>query len=166
MVYAKIRFWWPPPDAWANSFGFGVNSRYPPHQTLGYRYTQSLTTIDRVPHRLWDLYSNRVIDLEDPFLIYTVRKISGNMWAVSHSWVPDSERHTVMTSINGHEWPVPIPNDTTLDHIRIELLNMGAEYVFLDVLCLRQEGNAEMEEWHRLEWNMDVPSMGHIYRHD
>ncbi len=44
------------------------------------------------------------------------------------------------TPINGHEWPVPMPSDADLDLIRIEMLNNGAEYVWLDVLCLRQKG--------------------------
>ncbi len=39
--------------------------------------------------------------------------------------------------------PVPIPQDTSLDLIRIEMLNLGAEYAWLDVLCLRQEGRAK-----------------------
>lgn len=100
------------------------------------------------PRRIWDLYSNRVLPFHvllelDPF----VPPIHPYVWAVSHCWVPDSERHNIFTSINGREWPVPIPKDTTLDHVRIELLNMGAEYVFLDVLCLRQEYGLE---WERL----------------
>ncbi len=33
-----------------------------------------------------------------------------------------------------------MPKDANLDLIRIEMLNLGAEYAWLDVLCLRQEG--------------------------
>ncbi len=46
----------------------------------------------------------------------------------------------VWTPINGHQWPVSIPKDADLNLIRIEMLNMGLEYVWLDVLCLRQKG--------------------------
>ena len=36
-------------------------------------------------------------------------------------------------------WPVPIPVHTSLERVRIECLNLGAEYVWADVLCLRQK---------------------------
>ncbi len=50
------------------------------------------------------------------------------------------DRQNVETPINGCEWPVPMPKGADLNHIRIEMLNIGAEYVWLDVLCLRQAG--------------------------
>lgn len=89
------------------------------------------------PRRVWDLYSNRVV----PFYVLPPLpqgENPTNIWTVSHSWVREEARANVWTSINGNEWPVPLPNDTTLEHVRIELLNLGAEYVWLDVLCLRQ----------------------------
>ncbi len=47
--------------------------------------------------------------------------------------------------------PVPMPKDANLDLIRIEMLNHGAEYTWLDVLCLWQEGgkneHLRMDEW-------------------
>jgi hypothetical protein len=73
-------------------------------------------------------------------------------------------RHAVDTPINGHQWPVAIPIDTTLDRVRIELLNLGAEYVWLDVLCLRQEGEKENEKLRLEEWRLDVPTIGNVYR--
>ena len=142
------------------------------------------------PRRVWDLYSNRVMPFfalrtEDPY------EIPDNVWAVSHSWVADYSRRNHWTGVNGREWPVSIPNDTSLDHVRIELLNMGAEYVFLDVLCLRQQGptfQEDGEEFRRgfglrfplsrtqqeatyrealrsREWKVDVTTLGHAYRH-
>ncbi|KAK0478866.1 hypothetical protein IW261DRAFT_1481316 [Armillaria novae-zelandiae] len=85
-----------------------------------------------VPRRIWDLYANRV------------------------------ERLNVMTPINGYEWPVPIPNDANLNLIRIETLNFGAEYAWLDVLCLRQE-HVIREDLRREEWKLDVPTIGYAY---
>lgn len=114
---------------------------------------------DIPPRRVWDLYSNRVL----AYSALPTSTIPQNLWAVSHSWVDASERVEVTTSINGFQWRVPIPRDTTLDRIRVELLNMGAEYVFLDVLCLRQWGN---ESLRRDEWELDVPTLGHVYRYD
>ncbi|PBK94086.1 hypothetical protein ARMGADRAFT_1164882 [Armillaria gallica] len=67
-----------------------------------------------------------------------------------------------MTPINGYEWPVPIPKDANLDLIRIEMLNLGAEYVWLDVLCLRQPGG-QGEHLRKEEWKLDVPTIGHVY---
>ncbi|KAJ3556036.1 hypothetical protein NM688_g2247 [Phlebia brevispora] len=120
------------------------------------------------PRRVWDLYSNRVIptwvvqdvELWNPHRGYWI-------WAVSHSWMADNLRHSVDTPINGHEWLVPIPIDTTLDRIRVELLNLGAAYAWLDVLCLRQEdySKPEKEEIRKEEWKLDVPIIGRIY-HD
>lgn len=106
------------------------------------------------PRRVWDLYSNRVlptwITFRDP-------------WAVSHSWMDIKFRKYVDTPINGFEWPVPIPDDTTLERVRIELLNLEAEYVWLDVLCLRQRGLPEKELLRTEEWKVDVPTIGYAY---
>ena len=125
------------------------------------------------PRRVWDLYSNRVL----PFWVLLSTDIPRNLWAVSHAWVELKDRQHVPTRINGGEWPVPIPNDIDLEQVRIELLNLGAEYVWLDVLCLRQKVRGDVklenplspeEEWlERLrgeEWRLDVPTIGHVYR--
>lgn len=115
------------------------------------------------PRRLWDLYGNRVV----PFWVLPFKEIPRHVWAVSHSWVDENDRTFVKTPINDYEWPVPIPRDTTLEHIRIELLNLGAEYVWLDVLCLRQETkDAERDELKKEEWKTDIPMIGHVYQHD
>ncbi|KAF7796041.1 hypothetical protein EIP86_007211 [Pleurotus ostreatoroseus] len=72
-------------------------------------------------------------------------------------------RVSVNTPINGGEWPVPIPNDLLLERLRVELLNYNIEYVWLDVLCLRQEGRPEMEDVRMKEWEVDVPTIGSLY---
>ena len=117
------------------------------------------------PRRIWDLYSNRVL----PFyaLGSDEGEIPPNVWAVSHSWMPKEHRQHVRTPINSYEWPVPLPYVTALDRVRIELLNMGAEYVFLDILCLRQQDldSPAHELQRRKEWRIDVPTIGHVYRH-
>ena len=78
--------------------------------------------------------------------------------------MPPDKRQYVWTDINGREWSVPIPDDVDLPQIRIELLNLGAEYVWLDVLCLRQNGRDEAEEKVRgEEWKLDVPTIGRVY---
>ncbi|KAK0439104.1 hypothetical protein EV421DRAFT_1821280 [Armillaria borealis] len=56
-----------------------------------------------------------------------------------------------------------IPKDTNLDLIRIEMLNLGAEYVWLDVLCLRQECGPR-EDLRAEEWKLDRLTIGHVYR--
>ncbi len=107
------------------------------------------------PRRAWDLYSNRVVP----------------MWAtgepephpISHAWVDENDRMDVWTPINGCEWPVPIPKDANLDLIRIEMLNRGLEYVWLDVLCLRQKGGPR-EDLRAEEWKFDVPTIGSVYQ--
>ncbi|KAK0444906.1 uncharacterized protein EV420DRAFT_1751701 [Desarmillaria tabescens] len=75
-----------------------------------------------------------------------------------------SLRKNVNTPINGHQWPVPIPKDADLNRIRIEMLNLGAEYAWLDVLCLRQKGRLRhLEDLHVEEWRLDVPTIGNVY---
>ncbi|SJL15041.1 uncharacterized protein ARMOST_18523 [Armillaria ostoyae] len=107
------------------------------------------------PRRVWDLYSNRVIP-------YWVIKSEQWLWGISHAWVDEGDRVKVSTPINRHQWPVPIPKDANLDLIRLELLNLGAEYVWLDVLCLRQEGGRE--DLRADEWKLDRPTIGHVFR--
>lgn len=120
------------------------------------------------PRRVWDLRANRVV----PWWV-----ASKCTWAISHAWVAEKDREYKMTPINGYEWPVPIPKDADLDRIRIEMLNLGAEYVWLDVLCLRQEGRGEdphgaisQEDWdyrealRKEEWKVDLPMIGWVYQ--
>ncbi|KAJ3547025.1 hypothetical protein NM688_g5444 [Phlebia brevispora] len=89
--------------------------------------------------RIWDLFSNRVLP------IWVTGFSLSRWWAVSHSWTREDQRHNVATSINGFQWPVPIPKDVTLDRIRVELLNLGAEYVWLDVLATDIVGDGTRE---------------------
>ncbi|KAK0216355.1 hypothetical protein IW262DRAFT_1439626 [Armillaria fumosa] len=123
------------------------------------RMLEDVLVTDRIiyprvpPRRVWDLYSNRVV----PW--YVARR---RPWAISHAWMDKCYRENVSTAINGHQWPVPIPKTARLDHIRIEMLNLGAEYVWLDVLCLRQEGGP-MEDLRVEEWKVDVPTIGSVY---
>ncbi len=57
---------------------------------------------------------------------------------------------------------MPMPKDANLDLIRIEMLNLGVEYAWLDVLCLRQK--SEKNEYVRtFEWRVDVPTIGSVY---
>ncbi len=105
------------------------------------------------PRRVWDLFSNRVVPWWAALHI---------PWGISHAWLDISRRKNVLTPINGHQWPVPIPEDANLDLIRIEMLNLGAEYAWLDVLCLRQEGGRD-EDLRTGEWMLDVPNIGNAY---
>ena len=118
------------------------------------------------PRRVWDLYTNRVLPYHAMgFALDSAPRLPTNLWAVSHSWRPASERQHVLTTINGKAWHVPIPKGTTLNTIRDELLILGAEYVFLDVLCLRQKDELlpEMEGIRKREWRVDIPTIGHVY---
>ncbi|KAK0472427.1 hypothetical protein EDD18DRAFT_1301953 [Armillaria luteobubalina] len=113
-----------------------------------------ITTPDIPPRRVWDLHANRVV----PYWVG---------WAfpygISHAWMEDTERVDVWTPINGYKWPVPIPKDTSLDLIRIEMLNLGVQYAWLDVLCLRQAGGPR-EDLRAEEWKVDVPTIGYVYQ--
>ncbi len=107
------------------------------------------------PRRVWDLCSNRVVPswITDKWIT-----------PISHAWVDEKDRVDVRTAINGKEWPVPIPKDADLNLIRIEMLNLGAEYMWLDVLCLRQKEEGGPREDLRIEeWRLDVPTIGGVY---
>ncbi len=119
------------------------------------------------PRHVWDLYANRVV----PY--WAAIKL---LWPMSHAWLDEKDLKRVMTPINGYKWPMPIPKDADLDLIRIEMLNLSAEYVCSDVLCLRQEGWNEdpcfaisQEEWDerealcKEEWKVDMPTIGCVY---
>ncbi len=67
-----------------------------------------------------------------------------------------------MTPINGYEWPVPMLKDANLDLIHIEMLSLGAQYAWLNVLCLWQEGG-KSENMHVEEWMLDMPTIGWVY---
>ncbi|KAK0440888.1 uncharacterized protein EV420DRAFT_1130194 [Desarmillaria tabescens] len=115
------------------------------------------------PRRVWDLGANRVV----PYWVAANRP-----WGISHAWVDEKDREDVWTPINGYQWPVPMPKNADLNLIRIEMLNKGARYAWLDVLCLRQKYDARqnhLEEDHRREnlrveeWKLDVPTIGYVY---
>ncbi|KAK0214206.1 hypothetical protein IW262DRAFT_305967 [Armillaria fumosa] len=128
---------------------------------------QTEISVDAPPRRVWDLHANRVV----PYWVANELPLP-----ISHAWVADPDLKREMTPINGYQWPVPIPKEADLDLIRIEMLNLGAEYVWLDVLCLRQEGQGEdprgnlsQKEWdlrealRKEEWKVDVPAIGWLY---
>ncbi|KAF8457115.1 hypothetical protein BDZ91DRAFT_644212, partial [Kalaharituber pfeilii] len=110
-----------------------------------------------LPRRLWDLQSNRVIE----FPLLTIDHIPA-FWAITHSWTDNMKR--IRTPINGYRWRVPVPDGITLDQVRDELLTFGGRYVWLDVLCLRQEDATKDEGVRAEEWKIDVPTIGNIYR--
>ncbi|KAK0445646.1 uncharacterized protein EV420DRAFT_1277031 [Desarmillaria tabescens] len=49
----------------------------------------------------------------------------------------ERDRVDVPTPINQEEWPMPMSKDANLHLIRTEALNLRAEHVWLDDLCLR-----------------------------
>ncbi|KLO14814.1 hypothetical protein SCHPADRAFT_293610 [Schizopora paradoxa] len=119
------------------------------------------------PRRLWDLLANRVVPYEYSYSFRKRNQSSGKpldypFCAISHSWTDDMVK--VDTPINGHEWLVPVPKGIKLEVIRTELLNMGAEYVWLDVLCLRQHSlDPTKEEIRTQEWEVDLPTIGVVF---
>ncbi|KAK0431152.1 hypothetical protein EV421DRAFT_1720799 [Armillaria borealis] len=116
------------------------------------------------PRRLWDLYSNRVVPLwiTGAWSLLHLLISSTELLPISHAWVDEKDRVDVWTLINGKEWPVPIPKGASLELIWIEMLNLGVEYTWLDVLCLRQKGGLQ-EDLHVKEWKLDMPTIGHVY---
>ncbi|KAK0482873.1 hypothetical protein EDD18DRAFT_1084594, partial [Armillaria luteobubalina] len=110
------------------------------------------------PWHIWDLCANHVA----PW--WVVKNFRG-VWAISHVWVADNDLKYKMTPINRYEWPMPMLKNSNLDHIRIEMLNLSMEYVWLDVLCLRQKGQEwdHREAMRKEEWKVDLPIIGWVY---
>ncbi|KAK0500943.1 hypothetical protein EDD18DRAFT_1280248 [Armillaria luteobubalina] len=116
------------------------------------------------PRRVWDLYSNRVMPWWLKSRAGKCDRYKYRQWPgpISHSWVDEKDRTAVWTPINENQWPAPIPKDADLNLIRIEMLNLGLEYTWLDVLCLRQVGGWR-EDLRTEEWKLDVPTIGEVY---
>ncbi|KAK0465668.1 hypothetical protein IW261DRAFT_1301850, partial [Armillaria novae-zelandiae] len=115
------------------------------------------------PRRVWDLYSNRVVPWWSCRAGHQLGyQLEDEIQPISHAWVDEIDRTDVWTPINRYEWPVPIPKGANLNLIRIEMLNLGVQYTWLDVLCLRQRGGPR-EDLRVEEWKLDVPTIGAIY---
>jgi len=139
-----------------------------------------------MPRRIWDLKSNRVVEFRMLLSAFLARRDacsnsnpndhkdgstwSPAFWAITHSWV--SVMKPLETAINQYQWPVPFPEQVHQDGgvgLRQELLELGGEYVWLDVLCLRQQsgnsrGGNHSPQMRVDEWKIDVPTIGNIYR--
>ena len=131
-----------------------------------------------MPRRVWDLKSNRVVAynmlhakiqathmIGDPVPVPMPVPTRPPFWAISHSWTDDME--AIDTPINGYQWPVPLPRNINLEGVRKDLIGLGAEYVWLDVLCLRQHlrnPSLALDKQQEDEWKLDVPTIGNIYR--
>ncbi|KZT20440.1 hypothetical protein NEOLEDRAFT_867546 [Neolentinus lepideus HHB14362 ss-1] len=119
--------------------------------------------------RLWDLHAHRVVPYHFAFSWGNIdQAFDGQQCysAVSHSWtstMADSPRSRAYTPVNAYEWPVPLPTGVTLEAVRNELLNLRQEYVWLDIVCLRQCGGPG-EALRAAEWAVDVPTIGSIYQ--
>jgi len=158
------------------------------HVRQGYAGTEVIhAPYKTLPRRIWDVRSNRVIlfsyltiksiQLDPSSGVWEVKFLDSDhdaapeFWAVSHSWVQDPK--PIYTRANRWEWPVPLPQSVSLHQVRLELLDLSAKYVWLDILCLRQSctGAAisndlmiKREKEREREWKLDVPTIGNIYR--
>ncbi|KIP09000.1 hypothetical protein PHLGIDRAFT_40949, partial [Phlebiopsis gigantea 11061_1 CR5-6] len=142
--------------------GFDIGFAYAFFRPRWYNISELGRTLDYVRKKDQQLRSSV---LREDRIVNPLIPPRRQLWSVSHSWMPLDKRHDVLTNINGRKWPVPMPTDVTLDRVRIELLNLGAEYMWLDVLCLRQYGGVE-EHLRAEEWKLDVPTIGHVYHAD
>ncbi|KAG8872644.1 hypothetical protein FRB97_007469 [Tulasnella sp. 331] len=164
-IYARVRSCWPDPHASPDTLFEGLSAI----ETFGTENESdrdnsvSGQTIHKPynikPRRLWDLYAHRVIPFHYSLL---EGNLTPQYWAISHSWTNDMAG--VDTAVNEHEWPVPLPVGVTLEAVRTELLKLGAQYVWLDILCLRQFSSDPVSENKRKkEWSVDVPTIGLTY---
>jgi len=174
MIYGMLRPWWNSPSDFQSIQSTFQKLEEDHRRVREQAVSQKIVTEPMMPpRRVWDLYSNRVLpiwaietDLDvQPDSFQRIMPLS----AVSHAWVFPDDRQNILTTINGKQWPVPLPNGSSLEDLRIELLNLDAEYVWLDILCLRQRCEQELsdamakEEMRIEEWALDVPTIGAVY---
>ncbi len=154
-VYAHLRSWWCDYDVTT------IKHKLRTWEEEDQKMRREVLVHDRIttrlvpPRRTWDLHANQMV----PYWV-----VDGYpwQWGISHAWVDEKDCVHAMTPINGYEWPVPMPKDANLDLICIEMLNLGADYAWLDVLCLRQE-HGKNEHLCMEEWKLDVPIIGWVY---
>ena len=93
-----------------------------------------------------------------------------DFWAISHSWVKLCSRQYISSTVNQHQWKIPIPLGVTIEDIRQDLRSHDAEYCWLDILCLRQKLEASdpdalaKNEVADMEHQIDVPTIGNVYK--
>ncbi|KAK0214715.1 hypothetical protein EDD85DRAFT_1000255 [Armillaria nabsnona] len=132
-----------------------------------YALLRPIINPELLSRRVWDLVSNHVVPswatgFYEPKSVPVIDLRNKSLQPISHAWVDEKDRMDVWTSINGKAWLVPIPKGACLELIWIEMLNLGLEYTWLDVLCLRQKGGL-WENLHVEEWKLDVPTIGYVY---
>lgn len=64
---------------------------------------------------------------------------------MTHSWTEDMS--PVWTAVNQYQWPVPLPRRVSLEYLRAELLSLGAEYIWIDVICLQQNTKVDVSNY-------------------
>ncbi|KAG8872102.1 hypothetical protein FRB97_008022 [Tulasnella sp. 331] len=169
MTYGMLRSWWTSTSNIASLLPTFERLERLDHEARQQAIASGMVTNPMMPpRRVWDLYSNRVLPIwvveADPSILPQGFERIMRLHAISHAWMFPSQRQYLQTPINGFKWSVPLPKDVNLDDVRIELLNMRSEYVWLDVLCLRQKNGEAFEEALRLkEWELDVPTIGAVY---
>ncbi|KLO14820.1 hypothetical protein SCHPADRAFT_825728 [Schizopora paradoxa] len=173
-IYARLRSCWPRDrdhidardDAVKLENGFVEAKRRGASDVRHRKASTGVQTINAPhsikPRRLWDLYANRVV----PYHYSYGTQQDAPVWAISHSWT-DNMHHLegrLLTSVNGREWRIPLPHDVNLEAVRTELLNLEAEYAWLDVLCIRQASSDPAKEvMRKSEWMVDLPTVGAVF---
>jgi hypothetical protein len=98
-----------------------------------------ISNINVPPRRIWDLWSNRVVEtwMTAPYDHRHQHVAYPQLFAVSHSWMDDTLHKSIRSNINGQAWPVPLPVDTMLNRIRMELLNyISVRYALCMAGCI------------------------------
>ena len=134
------------------------------------------------PRRVWDICANTVIPATwfcgPPCPLTRSFMLPLGVKPISHAWVEDADRTSIMTEANQWMWPIPLPRGVQLEDIRGEMIRLGVRYAWLDVLCLRQQFRPALgkdlaipvreivekhNECRKKEWEVDVPTIGAIY---
>ncbi|KAF9016027.1 hypothetical protein BDZ89DRAFT_1118306 [Hymenopellis radicata] len=113
--------------------------------------------------------SHSWVDREE--LQFVDTPINGYEWPVPIPYATNLEcirtellHHTsISDSYKGRYGNISLAEDRNLAHLSTERGAQHIQYAWLDVLCLRQEGEDEDEQLRAEEWKLDVPTIGTVY---
>lgn len=178
VMAANVNVYWPEVMEVKNELDRERDRQVSRKENESINHIQTPYTI--MPRRLWDLHSNRVVEFN---MLQAQLKVAQacvrdsripempNFWAISHSWAAPDDRVNAETSINNYLWPVPLPRGIELEDVRRELAvifgrkaDPWGHYVWLDVVCMRQEcPGQDNTQLRARELAIDVPTIGNIY---
>ncbi|KAJ3035351.1 hypothetical protein HDV00_004051 [Rhizophlyctis rosea] len=104
----------------------------------------------KFPHRIWDITHQKSVPVT-PEILDHLRQDS--YVVVSHVWGSPTALYN--RDYPGVHWQIPVRSTRKVDSVIAHAQKRGYKYLWMDVLCIKQDDDAEKER--------EVPRMGHYY---